>query len=257
MGFLDRFPFSDRNAGLMGIEREFFLVDPLMNKPNPLAQSFLKKIQQTSASPEDWTYELSACQVEHRTKPCDMSGLNGIHELNNRLFQANREGVLAAQSIGYRLSDQNVAAKDMSLEVYPDVRYQKIAAQIPRDTLSAACRVIGTHIHVGAISLDDALRIYHRLVANLDQLIASGDRSNGECLRLYKQMATNWQPPIYRSATHFEDVAYQQGFADNPRNCWHLVRISVHGTVEIRVFGSSLAPGPVLCWVMKIREICR
>ena len=90
-------------------------------------------------------------------------------------------------------------------------------------------------------------RTWHRL----------GDHSRGERIRLYQTMATNWRPPIYESSDHFDAVAREQGFAENLRNCWHLIRLSRHGTVELRMFGMTENVDENICWIEAVRDILR
>jgi len=257
MKFLDKFSFRDTNAGLFGVEREFFLVDFMMGRPVPLAASFLQEVKKQSSRPDAWTYELSACQVEHRSLPHDLSVPGGANHLHNDLFSANQEAVKASMSIGYKISDMAVAPVNMCLATYPDARYDKIVKEISPDVLRAACRVAGTHIHVGATSIKDALRIHNKLALNIAQFMVSGNNCGGERLKLYCKMAPKWKPPVYRSAAHFEDVANEQGFAENPRDCWHLIRISVHGTVELRMFDTTLNTGKIQNWISEIKDILK
>ncbi len=255
--FLDKFAFCDTNSGMYGVEREFFLVDWLMGKPVPLAASFLREVGKFSSCPDAWTCELTACQVKHRSRPHNINVPEGIFKLHNDLFTANQEAIKTALSIGYKISDMPVAPADMHPRTYPDARYDKIVARISPDVLFAACRVAGMHIHVGASSMKNALHIYNRLVSNIDRLMMAGDGCSGERLKLYCMMAPNWRPPPYRSVNHFENVANDQGFAENPRDCWHLIRISVHGTVELRMFDTSLNTGKIQNRVSLVQRMLR
>lgn len=244
--FLSRFAFRPQLAGCLGVEREFFLTDAT-GRPVPGSSAFLEAIDDPA-----WTYELSACQVEHRTKPH-----RSLLKLSEDLRRGQREGERVARALGHQLMALEVAPADMPLDVYPDARYLKIVQSLPRETLAAACRVTGVHVHVGVRDMRKAVETSNMLRAELETLAALGDHSGGERLRLYKTMAPTWQPPPYESPEHFERHAIEQGFADNPRNCWHLVRISRHGTVEVRVFGMSGDPEEIIGWCMKIREIIK
>ena len=245
--FLKQFNFQPQLAGYFGIEREYFLVGHA-HRPNPRSPEFLKLIADPS-----WTYELSACQVEHRTKPLTDRAL-----IRAELATAQKRGRKIARAMGLALEANEVGPASMPLDIYPDdPRYAAIAKTIPAETLLAASRVTGVHIHYGVRDIDGALAVHNLFVEHLSCFIAAGDGSGGERIRLYKTMAKNWQPPHYRSPQHLFATALEQGFADNPRDCWHLIRITRHGTVELRMFGMTDDIDRILSWVGLIEEIVR
>ncbi len=226
--FLEQFNFKPELAGHIGIERERFLHSS-EGKPIPRAKEFLAKINDPL-----WTYELSACQVEDRTPP-----LYDLPNILQSLGTNDGQGIAVAQSLGLKLVATPVAPLDMNLEVYPDERYHRIAKSISAETLRAACRVAGIHIHFGMRGLDQAIRAHNVFRKYLPTLVRLGDNSNGERTRLYEAMAPNWNPPEIKDAKHFFSLAREQDFTENPRNCYWLIRISSHGTVELRMFGST------------------
>jgi gamma-glutamyl:cysteine ligase YbdK (ATP-grasp superfamily) len=243
--FLQKFVFRPELQGHVGVEREYFLLDGA-GRPVPCSHQFL-----SVAHDPAWTYELSACQVEHRTSPRKTDA-----EIRRELADGRRHGEEIAQSIGCRLAALEVAPADMPLDVYAhDPRYAGIVECLALATLRAACRVTGTHIHVGMSSLDEALEASNALRPYIENLIRQGDHSGGERIRLYCEMATSSMPPHYLGRSHFEAVAREQGFHENPRNCWHLVRVSRHGTVEVRLFGVTDDDDEVLRWISAVRDI--
>lgn len=244
--FLARFKFVESMNGYVGIEREHFLVSP-SGEFSPRSGEFLRLINDPR-----WTYELSACQVESRTKPKRDSSAIKMELLEN----ANN-GERVAKKLGLRLVNQEVGSADMSLDVYPDARYLEIVRTIPRERLEAACRVTGTHLHLGARDMNQAILVYNALIPHLEEFCRIGDHSNRERLRLYKTMATKWQPIVYESAEHFFEIALQDGFAENPRNCWQLIRISTHGTIELRMFGVMDHVDEIIWWISKIKHITK
>ena len=145
----------------------------------------------------------------------------------------------------------------MPLDVYPEPRYLKIVKNITKERLKAACRVTGTHIHLGMTDIESAIQTANYLRKYIEYLSNLGDHSKGERLKLYKTMATDWYPPLYKNSKHFFEVAVQKGFVDNPRNCWHLIRISIHGTVELRMFGVTENIEEITDWVSIIRSILK
>ena len=182
--------------------------------------------------------------MEDRTPP-----LREIRMIRAALEKNDLYGQQIANKMGVYLQVIEVGPKNMPLEVYPDPRYLQIVSNIDQKRLSAACRVTGTHIHLGMPDIFTAIKAANRLREHLDFLCQIGDHSKGERLRLYKEMALNWQPPYYESSEHFFEVARSEGFVDNPRNCWHLIRISVHGTVELRMFGVTEDLDEICYWI--------
>jgi gamma-glutamyl:cysteine ligase YbdK (ATP-grasp superfamily) len=246
--FLSKFSFRPELAGYIGVEREFFLVDPESGDPVPRSAEFLRRVR----GDQSWTYELSACQVEHRTSPCGDRKV-----LRAELDRGVATGREITDDMGLELSAMSVAPMDMPLDVYPDPRYLKISAGLPEKVLRAACVVAGTHIHYGVRDLDHAIRVHNRLTAHLDELTDLGDKLNRARIRIYKVMAPVYQMMRYDSREHLFETAQLQGFEENPRNCWHFVRISVHGTVEVRVFGASDDADDVIAWAHRVFTIAR
>lgn len=164
----------------------------------------------------------------------------------------------AEKNLDFSRSFINVAPGDMPLDVYPDPtgRYQKIIAGMPRKVLLAACRIIGTHIHIGMPDHDTALRVYNRVISHTRQLSNLGDKSNGRRLEIYKIMAPNPDPPIYKTWEEFYQEAVSNGFASDPRSCWALIRISVHGTIEFRMFGGTDDIDLIAAWAKKCHGLC-
>jgi len=243
--FLEQFKFQKPLTGYFGVEREYFLIDRA-GRPTPRSPEFLERIND-----KDWTYELSACQVEHRTKPAA-----DIAVIRDDLASGQRHGKVAADSLGLSMEAIEVGPTDMPLDVYPnDARYAEIVRKLPPDILLAASRVTGVHIHYGVSSIDEAIRIHNVFARRLDRLIEAGDGSNGERIRLYKEMAKNWKPPLYESPQHIFRVALEQGFSSRPRDCWHLVRITRHGTVELRMFGMTSDIDRILSWIGLMKEV--
>jgi len=245
--FLSKFSFKPEMAGFIGVEREQFLVSLTDGVCMPQSKKFLDAIANNS-----WTYELSACQVESRTSPQIDSSAIKVELLANENM-----GSKVAGKLGLKLLNQEVANVDMPLDVYPNPRYLEIVKTISEERLRAACRVAGIHIHVGARDIGHAIAVNNLLVPHLDTFCSIGDHSSGERLRLYRTMAKNWQPVTYQSPEHLFEVAQSENFTDNPRNCWKLIRISIHGTVELRTFGSTDDVDEILEWVSLIKSITK
>ena len=242
--FLSLFNFRKEMKGFVGIERERFLTNS-ENSFVPEAEKFLLTIDNPL-----WTYELSACQVEDRTNP-----FRDIKEIRKALIENDSSGEAVAGKLGLHLRTIEVGPEDMPLAVYPDRRYLRIVSKISRECLSAGCRVTSVQLHFGMPNLERAIETANALREHLSFLCQLGDHSQGKRLLLYKKMAPNWQPPEYQNIEHFFETARQQGFSQNPRNCWHLIRISIHGTVELRMFGVTEDLEEISSWIETARKI--
>ena len=160
------------------------------------------------------------------------------------------------QQLGFGRLHFEVGPEDMSLAVYPDPRYQRISATLSREVLSAACRVIGTHVHIGMPDHEVALKVYNSVVEKVDELCEIGDGSSGRRLDLYRLMAPQWRPMRYDSWENFFEVAQEENFSEDPRHCWTLIRISPHGTIEFRMFGSTDSLEKIIDWAKTCHRIC-
>ena len=127
---------------------------------------------------------------------------------------------------------------------------------LSRETLLAACRVIGTHVHIGMPNHEMALRVYNNVISCVPILCHLGDHSNGERLQIYKVMAPNCVPVRYEDWDEFSTYARKNGFANDPRKCWHLIRISIHGTIEFRMFGVTRKLTEIVTWAKVCHRLC-
>ena len=196
--------------------------------------------------------ELSACQIESCTSPCQLPAL--AKELKDRAEVLTS----AAASQELRLCYQPVGPLDMPLDHFDDPagRYREIVARLPIETLRAGCRVAGTHVHVGLPDADTALAVYNQAVSQLAELIKLGCTDGGERIALYQTMAPGWRSPQYHSWKHYHEVAKREGFADNPRDCWHLIRLTIHGTIEFRMFDSCEDQRLIVAWAEQCLRLC-
>lgn len=258
--FKNRFTYAQSKAGYVGVERECFIVG-LGGKIVPRAHEVLSSIEDTESlfsewhlvKPGEFSYELSGCQIECRTGPCKLTDLS--HEL--RLVDKHLDVLLENKK--YRPLHIEVGPADMPLDVYPDPtgRYQRIKKNMPREILLAACRVIGTHIHIGMRDHEMALRVYNYVIKHLAELCEMGNGSFGERLAIYKQMAPDYEPKPYASWEEYYQTALAKGFAEDPRKCWTLIRISVHGTIEFRMFGATDSIERIVNWATRCHELCQ
>jgi gamma-glutamyl:cysteine ligase YbdK (ATP-grasp superfamily) len=226
--FLAKFNFTEERNLMVGVERECFLTRN--GQIMPIAPEIIPAINHPAVG-----YELSACQLEYRIGPSRIDFIRDDLEAMEKVIGK------AEKELDFKCNFLEVAPDNMPLDIYPDPegRYQRIAESMPKDVLLAACQVTGTHIHIGMGDGGSALEIYNKVIPYWERLSALGDNSYGKRLSLYQKVAPNFIPPTYKSWEEFHKSAVTRGFADNPRNCWDLIRISKHGTIEFRMFGST------------------
>lgn len=249
--FKKKFLFNPKRAFRVGIERECFIAEG--GRIVPRAPEVLASAKDVLGLEDvEFGYELSACQVESRVGPCS------VGQLSDRLYE--RQDQLKALLSLQGLSDVHteVGPEDMPLDVYPDPtgRYQEITKSMSREVLLAACRIIGTHVHVGMRDHEMALRVYNRVCRHWSELCDLGDGSSGERFAIYKQMAPYFEPTPYRDWSHYHEVAVAKGFENDPRKCWTLIRISVHGTIEFRMFGATDSVDRIVAWAVRCHVLC-
>lgn len=247
--FREKFNFIPENAFKLGLEREFFLADR-SGEIVPQAKVVYEELERRWGNL--FTYELSACQIESRTQVIPVESLvEYLKECEEKL-----DNVLSA--LGLQKLYLEVAPDTMPLDVYPDSsgRYAQISRQMPKEVLLAACQVAGTHVHVGMPDIETALRVYNHVIRYCDELCTMGDGSEGRRLRIYKKVSPDCVPYPYETWQNFYDTAVARGFAEEPRNCWTLIRITKHGTIEFRMFGVTQSIERIAQWAMRCRNLC-
>lgn len=251
--FLKQFKFDPSKKLLIGVERECHFKDKAGNIV-PLAEKVLNYLEGLEGYEDGhFGYELSACQLEWRIGPCSLS------ELKRKMLKDEIVLKKIEEKLGFSRSFEEVAPENMPLDVYPDPtgRYQRIVKNLPPHVLLAACRVIATHIHVGMPDYHTALKVYNSVIPHLSDLCKLGDHSNGKRLEIYKIMAPNFLPPFYKNWEEFYELSIREKFTDDPRSCWHLIRISVHGTIEFRMFGATENIEEIVNWAKICYKICK
>ena len=246
-----QFRFDPAKTLYVGVERERFLCDG-SGRIAPIASRVLKKLEDCGNA---FGCELSACQLEDRVGPCQIGELEpALSENDYRITCA--EGHPCAENFSHQFME--IAPEDMPLDVYPDPsgRYQEITRNLPRHILLAACRVAGTHIHIGMPDHEAALRTYNGVISHCSALCERGNGSFGERLAIYRIMAPDYEPRPYKDWDEFARIAEEKGFQEDPRRCWTLIRISVHGTIEFRMFGATSSLSRIVEWAKLCRDLC-
>ena len=259
--FTNRFRFSPERAFYVGIERECFIIDGngtiVPYAPRVLAHIREHGWQSVEGKPlfdleNAVGYELSACQIETRTRPLS------IDQIGAELYWQDQELSRSLTQLGLSPLHAEVAPESMPLDVYPDPtgRYAAITKTMPQEILLAACRVIGTHVHIGMPDHETALRVYNRVIGECEALCALGDNSSGERLAIYKIVAPDASPKPFDTWEAFFQTALEEGYAEDPRKCWTLIRISGHGTIEFRMFGCTASLDRISSWARRCLRLC-
>ncbi len=248
--FTSQFAFSPEKAYLVGIEQECFIADADGNLV-PRAAEILEALSAHPCSAQ-FSYELSACQIERKTKPVTLRDLK--RELVT--LETALTSVLEARNLHARYDP--VAPENMPLDVFPDPlgRYQNIAARMSRKELTSACRVIATNIHIGMPDHETALTTYNALASSLEHLLRFGDKSGGKRLAIYQEAARDWKPEPFKDWGELHRFAIQRGFAHDMRSWWPLVRISRHGTIEARWLDATGSVDEATTWAREFRAWC-
>lgn len=246
--FISQFSFDPTYKGYVGVEWEVFVTDQA-GRVVPSSAQILEALKGNCCA-DQVGYELSACQVELRTKPVKLAGLKeALVECREALTQASAK-------VGLQIAYMELAPSDIPLDVYPDPRYLEIKSRLSVETLRAGCRVAGVHVHVGMPDYATALRTYRHVLPYVPHLVMLGDRSEGERMRLYRSMTPESDPPDIQSWEHLYEYACARGWVNDPRSWWSLVRISKHGTIEFRVFGSTDDINQIFNWANLCHKLC-
>ncbi|HWO07634.1 MAG TPA: glutamate-cysteine ligase family protein [Candidatus Paceibacterota bacterium] len=246
--FRSQFAFSPERTLKLGVERECFIVDA-HGMPVPRAPEVLTALHAIE-DPLRFTYELSACQIESRTRPCGLAELKGeLSEIRETL-----EDVVAQKGLG--LSYTPVGPENMPLDVYFDERYRQITRTFTRERLLAACRLIATHIHVGMPDHETALHVYEHVRKHVTELCLPGNAQGVERLRIYREFTPTFEPPELPDWEAFHRYAVENNFTSDIRQWWSIVRISRHGTIEFRMFDACSSDEQIVTWARTVRTLC-
>lgn len=252
--FRRSFTFRSELSGAIGVTQEFFLADHTGKCVVPKAPLFLSAANGSG----EWVPTLSACKVKGRLNP-----VMKIETLEIQLRRQHARGEQLAASTGGRFFASESPLR-VPEDVYPDnERYRRIPELIGRDAFLASIGSASTHIHIGVGSLAQAVEVSNALLLNAPELMRLATyHYTPDSQRLRQQSATarHILPPRCHSVRGYYELARDQGFVDNPRNCRHLIRITRQGAVEARFFGLAYDkrgvydPRVVVHWAKEIRR---
>lgn len=253
--FFAQFKFNPAKVGFVGVEREQFTVDQA-GCVIPASSRYLEYIAILDGAVYkdsfQFGYELSACQLESKIGPCKIADLGQWLEASEAILRS------VDDELGLSRVHIELAPENMPLDIYSDPtgRYQRITANMPKEILSAACRVAATHVHVGMPDLETAIRVYNKVITHTDELIRAGDNSSGKRMDLYRVMAPRYRPEAIHSPQELFERFVVQGFVSDPRQCWTIIRISIHGTIEFRMFGATDSIDRIVGWACQCHGLC-
>lgn len=229
-----KFGFAADRRYCLGVEEEIWTVSP---KTGVLVSGAPLVFAKGEEVPSGFKPELPAQQIEMVTPVC-----RTLAELDAAVAENDRALRRLAAKHRFALSRDPVPTKPFAIEVFPTERYQRIQAQFGERLRGAY--VAGLHVHVGLGSKEEAVAAMNGVRLHLPAFLAISARSPYKEGRAsyrsyrylkYKEMAGDTVPPFLQSWTHFGLVAGSHGFAEDPRMCWWALRISPHGTIELRV----------------------
>lgn len=260
--FMSLYPFGTGNAKdklqnhvlTSGVEREF-RITTLDGQIVPEAPRVLRKIWASSPKLKDqFVPEFSGCVVESKTRPCAT-----IPALREQLVRRDKVLKKALRRLKLTYSLQEVGPTDMPLVINEnEERFRELLKKFTLAETMAACRIIGTHVHTGKLrDHESALRVYNRFVRYWPVLAKLGSNSGDRRIWTYSLIKTGHVPIEYSSWEKFYEDAQEKGFADNPKNNWALIRLTTHGTVEVRVFGTTDNINTVCRWVKTCRWLAK
>ena len=245
--FKAKFKLNPAFSKFISCEREVFLSDGNF-KIIPDAENFLSQHNR-----DYYSYELSACQIEYHIGPVQ------IWDFHRNASEKLSQLMIDALNSGHRIRFDTVGPEDVPLDVYPDPtgRYQVISNSLSNEILSAACRVTGTHFHIGMPDIETMLRVYNHVVSNyFDKFLANGDLSEGQRFDIYKIMAPDFRPQLYENWEHVFESYKNMKCVEDLRKCWNLIRMTKYGTIEFRMFDSSPMTAVVSSWAQTCHRAC-
>ena len=224
--FLRRFHFQPDFEGYIGVEREMWTVSPGTKNLVAVTPLIFAHHPEGRIKPE-----LPVHQIEVTTKPCvDINRLT--HDLARLMNVLKRWG----QEFCFEVCHECLPPSAFEVEVYPKPRYLDILEHLGPERLRNGW-ITSVHIHYGCRDFGQAIRILNHIRTQLDyfsKLSTFGAESKR--LEVYAKMCSEIVPPVIDSTEHLYELARNRGFNLDPRSCWWGVRISPHGTVEVRIF---------------------
>lgn len=236
--FINQYVFKPSFTNCIGAEEEFWTVDSNTNILTDASLKIFQRFKESNIKPE-----LSAHQIESVSKICFLP------EEIERSLQDNRNKLeVLGKEFNFKINTSPLPPSDFEVAVFPKVRYLEIAKRVPLETLRKSW-ITGLHIHIGCADFVEAINLMNNLRDDLPYFLAASARSPfarvpedlvaSERYFRYLEVCKEIIPPYIFSPQHFEFVAQNHDFHEDPKSCWWGIRINSLGTVEVRVFDSQ------------------
>ena len=235
---------ADEPLVTLGLEEEFFLVDPesrdLIADPDPA----LFEVCEQRSGPHKVVHELLRAQIETNTRVCD-----SIADLRTALVETRSLVVETAAQFGAAVmgASTHPFAHWSAQAITPKERYTQFAAKFQE--VLRRFLVGGMHVHAGFGDADSRIRVMTALRRYLPVLHALSTSSPFNAgretgfksyrLTLIGALPRTNLPPPFRSRAEFDRLIsdYQSmEFLSNGSELWWDIRPAVHfPTVEMRI----------------------
>ncbi|TFW16617.1 glutamate--cysteine ligase [Massilia arenosa] len=257
--------FKDSTVGTMGIELELMVLDRLTFDLFPAAPDILRLLD---AQDKPWVHtpEITTSMLEVAT-----SILSSYDEAADQLEHIRATVSRAAFEVGASISGGGAHPfqKWSEQRIYPKERY--FASERKFGYLAKLFTVFGMHVHVGAGSADEAIRLCALLTQRAPLFIALSANSpcwqgevSGFCSSrsnvvgafpmsgILPAEVRSWQD--FRD--HFDQLA-QYGIVKSIKDFYWDVRPKPeYGTIELRVLDTPLKPVYAAALACYARELC-
>lgn len=143
----------------VGVEEEFFLVDPDTRLLVPLAERVLNSARAVAGPGHGVEHELQLSQVETGTEVCST-----LAELRAELVRLRRVVAGAAEQAGCRIASAGthpLSDYDHEGGVTPDDPYLRLERDY--QIVAREQRVCGCHVHVGLVDAELAIQVVNRV----------------------------------------------------------------------------------------------
>lgn len=236
--FRDQYRCNPGFAGLLGAEEEFWTTDPRTGRLTSASLQLFREMSEDGLRPE-----LPDVQVESVSGACrTVAGLAAELEANRTKLRG------FGRTYGFVLDTRPTPWHSYDVRVFPKPRYERILAQVGKRVMKHAW-IIGLHIHTGGHDPDELVVLNNGLRVYLPMFLALSARSpqylgqsRGRAserffsyLKIMDSLKCGFVPPFLRSWEHFEQLAREQGFLEDPKRCWWALRPNPVGTCELRI----------------------
>ncbi|MFJ5546534.1 glutamate--cysteine ligase [Streptomyces sp. NPDC093225] len=248
----------------MGVEEEFFLVDPRTRAPVPRAPDVIRALEPTLG--EQVQAEFYRCQLELCTTPTASRT-----DLRDQLTALRAAGVDAARAAGCRLvaSGTAVVPPTAPVPVTDTPRYRRMARRFRRLVDGRLGIVCGCHVHVGTADRAQALALANLLRPELPALQAllsnspyDAGRESGIAGRrsvVFGRWPTVGPPPLLDVGAYEHTAAalVASGTVMDRRMIYWFARPSEHvPTLEVRVADANADVDMTVLLALLVRGLC-